>query len=149
MIGQQDPAGVTNGFTYQQYEMFRDHGRRARPRRVLAGRAWMSASTASVEPTTDGQLVTGDYFPLLGVRPALGPAASTRATTASPMGHPVAVLSHGYWQRRFGGDPAVVGRSISLSGMPFTIVGVTPAEFFGAEVGTSPSLFLPVMMQPA
>ena len=65
------------------------------------------------------------------------------------MGHPVAVLSHAYWQRRFGADPAVLGRTITLGGMPFTIVGVTPAEFFGAEVGTSPSLYLPVMMQPA
>ena len=65
------------------------------------------------------------------------------------MGHQVAVLSHTYWQRRFAGEPTVIGRAITLGGLPFTVVGVTPAEFFGAEVGTSPSLYLPVMMQPA
>ena len=58
------------------------------------------------------------------------------------------MLSDGYWQRRFARDPAVIGRTIRLSATPFTIVGVTPPEFFGVEVGTAPDLFLPIMMQP-
>ena len=58
------------------------------------------------------------------------------------------MLSHGYWERRFARDPAVIGRTIRLSAMPFTIVGVAPAEFFGVEQGSAPDLFLPLMMQP-
>ena len=100
------------------------------------------------EPTADGQLVSGGYFPLLGVAPAAGRALGP-GDDRVPLGHPVAMISHGYWKRRFGLDPAVVGRAISLSGVSFTIVGVTPPEFFGVEVGTSPDLFVPVMMQPA
>ena len=65
-----------------------------------------------------------------------------------PMGHPVVVLSHQYWMRRFDGDPSVLGKPIVLSGVPFTVVGVAPREFFGTEVGAAPSLFAPVMMQP-
>ena len=101
-----------------------------------------------VEPTTNAHLVTGEYFPLLRLRPALG-RLFDESDDRVPMGHPVAVLSHAYWQRRFGSDPAVVGRTITLGRLPFTVVGVTPSEFFGAEVGMSPSLYLPVMMQPA
>jgi predicted permease len=66
-----------------------------------------------------------------------------------PNGHPVAMIGYGYWKRRFGLSGAVVGQKISLSGTPFTIIGVTPPEFFGVEVGTVPDIFVPVMMQAA
>jgi predicted permease len=134
-------------FTYQQYELFRDHGQ-ALDLSAYGHARLDAAIDGSAEPTLDAQLVTGEYFPTLGVQPALGRLLD-ETDDRVPNGHPVAVLSHTYWQRRFGGDPAVIGRAIALGGMPFTIVGVTPREFFGAEVGTSPSLFLPVMMQPA
>ena len=67
----------------------------------------------------------------------------------NPNGHPVAVISHGYWKRRFGLEPSVVGRTIHLSGTPFTIIGVAPREFFGLEVGRAPDIWVPIMMQPA
>ncbi|HXW04187.1 MAG TPA: ABC transporter permease [Vicinamibacterales bacterium] len=135
------------GFTYQQYERFQQHA----PVLDYAAysRVRLNASIdGALEPTLDGQLVTGGYFPLLGLRPALGRLLGPDDDRV-PMGHPVAVLAHDYWMRRFGGDPAVVGRTISLSGTPFTIVGVAPAEFFGIDVGSAPQLFAPVMMQPA
>jgi putative ABC transport system permease protein len=66
----------------------------------------------------------------------------------APNGHPVAMISYGYWKRRFGLDPSVVGRDLAISGTRFTIIGVTPPEFFGVEVGSAPDIFLPVMMQP-
>ncbi len=84
---------------------------------------------------------------MLGVSPAIGRALGPDDDRV-PNGHPVAMLSHGYWERRFGRDPSVVGRTIRLSDMPFTIIGVTPAEFFGVEIGTAPDVFLPLMMQP-
>jgi len=146
-IEQQGQSGITNGFTYQQYELFRDRGQ------ALDLAAYSLAELdagidGQAEPPLDAQLVTGEYFPLLGLRPALGRLLD-EGDDRVPMGHPVAVLSHTYWQRRFAGAPTVLGRTITLGGLPFTVVGVTPAEFFGAEVGSSPSLYLPVMMQPA
>src|SRR4029079_15860871 len=57
-------------------------------------------------------------------------------------------ISYGYWKRRFGLSPSVIGRDIAISGTRFTVIGVTPPEFFGVEVGASPDLFVPVLMQP-
>jgi predicted permease len=140
-------TGSTGWFTYQQYETFRDHGQALDL--AAYGITRLDATIdGNVEPTLDAQLVTGEYFPILGLRPAAG-RLFDETDDRAPLGHAVAVLSYPYWQRRFGGDPTAIGRAIAIGGRPFTVVGVTPAEFFGAEVGTSPSLYLPVMMQPA
>lgn len=64
-----------------------------------------------------------------------------------PGGHPLVVLSHGYWQRRFGGDPLIVGQTIRVNTHPMTIIGVTPAGFHGIELGTSPDIRVPIVMQ--
>ena len=146
-IGQQSQTGTTSGFTYQQYELFRDHGQALDLAAYSLARLDASID-GHAEPTLDAQLVTGEYFSILGLRPGLGRLLD-EGDDRVPMGHQVAVLSHTYWQRRFAGEPTVIGRAITLGGLPFTVVGVTPAEFFGVEVGTSPSLYLPMMMQPA
>ena len=99
------------------------------------------------EPTAEGQLVSGTYFSLLGVGAIVGRTIGPE-DDAAPNAHPVAVIGYQYWRRRFGLDPAAVGRTISLSGRPFTIVGVTPPEFFGLEVGRAADVFVPIMMQP-
>src|SRR5215475_3676429 len=100
-----------------------------------------------VEPAALGHLVSGNYFSVLGVNPILGRLIGADDDRA-PGAHPVAVISHGYWRRQFGSDPAILGKTISLAGMPFTIIGVTPPEFFGVVVGDSPEIFAPVMMAP-
>ena len=147
-IGRQPQKGpVTHGFTYQQYEIFRDRGQ-ALDLAAYSHRRLDATIDGRVEPTLDVHLVTGEYFPILGLRPAIG-RLFDESDDRVPVGHPVAVLSHTYWQRRFGGETGVLGRSITVGSLPFTIVGVTPPEFFGVEVGVSPSLYLPVMMQPA
>ena len=146
-IGQQGQGGTSHWFTYQQYELFRDRGQALDLAAYSVSRLDASID-GHAEPTLDAQLVSGEYFPMLGLQPALGRLLAAE-DDRGPMGHPVAVLSHTYWQRRFGGEPAVIGRAITLGGLPFTVVGVAPAGFFGAEVGVSPSLYLPVMMQPA
>src|SRR5436853_62455 len=64
------------------------------------------------------------------------------------IGANTAIFSLGYWKRRFGLAASVLGRSISISGTPFTIIGATPPEFFGVEVGAAPDIFVPIMMQP-
>jgi predicted permease len=91
------------------------------------------------------QRVTGNFFAVLGVNTLLG-RTITEADDKVPGAHPVVVISYRYWQRRFASDPAIVGKSISLSGHTFTIIGVTPPEFFGAAVGEAPDLWAPMMM---
>jgi predicted permease len=101
----------------------------------------------SIEPTAEGQLVSGAFFPTLGVRAVLGRTIGPE-DDERPAGHPVAVLSYDYWKRRFARDPAVIGRTMALSGQPFTVIGVAPPEFYGLEVGRAADIFVPVMMQP-
>jgi putative ABC transport system permease protein len=81
------------------------------------------------EPAITRQLVSGSYYQVLGVGAALG-RTIVLEDDREPGEHPVCVISHGYWQRRFGRDPGVVGKTIHLGGYPFTIIGVTPPEFF-------------------
>ncbi|HEU0178019.1 MAG TPA: ABC transporter permease [Blastocatellia bacterium] len=94
-----------------------------------------------------GQLVSGNFFSVLGVQPLLG-RVFTDDDNKSPGAHPVTILSHSFWQRRFAGNPNVVGETVRLNGYPFTIVGVAPHGFFGVEVGAAPDLWAPMMMQP-
>jgi predicted permease len=94
-----------------------------------------------------GYLVTGNYFDMLGVRPLLGRYFHAQEDTV-PGQAPLAVLSYGTWQSRFGADPAIAGKIVHINKMAYTIVGVAPREFFGTEVVFSPDLWVPMMMQP-
>src|SRR5262245_18244283 len=100
----------------------------------------------STEPAVAGQLVSGNYYAVLGVNAALGRTIASDDDRA-PGESPVCVISHNYWRRRFAGDPAVVGKTIHIGGSPFVIIGVTPPEFFGLEVGSSLDISVPLMMQ--
>src|SRR4051812_25248526 len=93
-----------------------------------------------------GELVSGNYFDVLGVRAHIG-RTLTSDDDKVPGGHPVAVLSHAFWMRRFAADPSVINRTISLNGLPMTIVGVAPAGFFGIVVGERADVMVPVMMK--
>jgi predicted permease len=90
-------------------------------------------------------LVSGEYFQVLGVNAVLG-RTLTAADNQTLGAHPVAALSYSFWQRRFAGDPAVIGKVVSLKKQPFIIIGVTAPEFFGAEVGRAPDIWAPLMM---
>ena len=96
-----------------------------------------------------GELVTGNYFDVLGVPMALGRAFGPEED-AEPGAHPVVVLSHRLWERRFAADPSVVGRSVTLNGESFTIVGVAPREFRGVYAPFfGPDLWMPMAMVSA
>jgi predicted permease len=93
-----------------------------------------------------GYLVTGNYFDVLGIKPAIGRLISP-SDDRTPGGHPVAVISYGTWQKRFGGDPSVVGRVVKFNSMDFTVLVVTPRGFFGTELYYTPEVFFPMMEQ--
>lgn len=91
-----------------------------------------------------GQLVTGNYFGVLGVRPSLGRLIQPM-DDVTPGEHTVAVLSHELWLGRYGGDPSVVGSTIAVGATPYEVIGVAPAGFVGVEnLGSPPAIFVPV-----
>lgn len=90
-------------------------------------------------------LVSGSYFPMLGVRPHLGRMLEEGDDT-SQGNHPVAVISQSFWQRAFDSDPDILGRKVKLGSAFFNIVGVAPNEFFGTKVGESPDIWVPTSM---
>lgn len=92
-----------------------------------------------------GYLISGNYFEVLGVKAAAGRLLSAQDARVRG-GHPVVVISHGCWQKRFGGDPAAVGKTMKVNGLAYTVVGVAPPEFFGTERFFEPEIYLPDRM---
>ena len=132
-----EPRG--NGFwSWSSYEYYRDHNH------VFSGLIAASAPSRftvrgeGLEPeSVSGQSVAANFFSVLGVKPAIGRLISSDDSAG------VAVVSWSYWKNRFNLNPAILGRSIIVQDLPVTIVGVTPPEFFGLEVGSRTDLWLP------
>jgi macrolide transport system ATP-binding/permease protein len=119
---------------------------------VLAGLASyriapISLSNNGVNLRLWGYLATGNYFEMLGVQPALG-RFFTPADDKAVGAHPVAVIAHDCWQRRFGGDPNVAGKQVLVNGHSFTIIGVAAPGFYGTEIGYKTEMWFPMMMLP-
>lgn len=92
------------------------------------------------------QMVSGSYFPMLGVEPFMG-RAFTDEDDKTKDANPIAMVSYGWWKRGLAGDPAALGKKITIGSTLFTIVGVAPPEFFGTKVGESPDIWVPLSMQ--
>ena len=92
------------------------------------------------------ELVSGTYFSTLGLNPYLG-RVLTPEDDRVPDGHPYVVLNYAYWISRFSGDPAVLGKTLTLNNYPYTVVGVLQPGFDGVELGRAPKLFVPIMME--
>ena len=93
-----------------------------------------------------GELVSGNFFEVLGVRPHIG-RLFTASDDVTPGAHPVVVLSHGYWMRQFSGNPNIVGTTVRITGVPMTIIGVSPPGFEGLDPGQTVDLRFPLTMQ--
>jgi predicted permease len=132
-------------FSYPSYKDFRDRTE------VFAGLigyrfAPLSLSHDGINERLWGYMVTGNYFDVLGLKPALGRLISWDDDRLRGA-HPVTVLSHQCWQQRFGGNPAVIGKEVIVNGRNFTVIGVAPPGFNGTEVIAAPELWFPMMMQ--
>jgi hypothetical protein len=123
-----------------------------RQQQVFSGMAaWMNTSfnltpTGEARPV-EGLFVSGDFFGTLGVQPILGRLIQ-RHDDRRGCGAPGAVVSYGYWQQELGGDTSAVGRKINLNGHPFPVIGVTPASFFGMDVGHQFEIAVPLCSEP-
>src|SRR5215813_4416090 len=129
---------------YPKFEMLRDQNRSFD---LVAAFYNNSATiTGDEEPErVNFEFVSASYFPLLGLSPVIGRTFSAEEDR-TPGAHPVAVIGNGLWRRRFGADPQVVGKTLTISGKPYTIIGVLPAEFRG-QTGNA-EMWLPIMMWP-
>jgi macrolide transport system ATP-binding/permease protein len=134
-----------DNFSYPDYLEYRDRNQSLSGLAAHCG-ASLSLSYGGAERLR-GDLVTGNYFAVLGVRPALG-RLFTSEDDSLPSPHAVAVLSYGLWQRKFAADPRAIGTGIALNGYPYTIVGVAAESFRGAQTGDSVDVWVPLSTQP-
>jgi predicted permease len=133
-----------NRISYPMYQDFRDRNQ-VFSNMFCFRELSLSVSYGGRTERISGELVSGNYFPVLGVGAALG-RVFTAEDDKVQKGHPLAVISFGYWQRRFAGDPGVIGRKIVVNGFPVTIVGVSQAGYSGTDPAYAPELRLPMMM---
>jgi predicted permease len=92
------------------------------------------------------ELVSGNYFNVLGVAPAFG-RVFTPDDDKQKLGHPVVVLSYDFWRARFGADPGILNRTVYVNNAPYTVIGVAQPGFSGVEIGEASQMFIPVQMQ--
>src|SRR5215813_7726876 len=142
-IGGERGTGI--GFSYPLYEMFRDRNQSFNG--VIAGsavlRGRLIVNESGAVETAQQQRVSGNFFSTLGVGAVAG-RTFTEADDDPASAQPAAVISHEFWKRRFGLDPGVVGRKVTINDTPLVIIGVTPPGFSGFEVGARPDLWWPI-----
>ena len=137
--------GTRDSFSHTDYEWLRDHAGGFAG--LAASAVWtLNLDEGDHKERVTGELVSGNYFALLGVEPAAGRVI---ASEDEQQGRLVAVLSYGYWQRAFGRRDDVIGRELRLETISLTVVGVAPRTFEGEYVGTVPDFWLPLSVQPA
>jgi predicted permease len=143
-----EQTGLVNrtSFAYQTYQRLREQ--QGPMSDIFAfGNVNLNLTADGQADVANGQAVTGNYYAALGVQPAVGRLLTDEDD--KPGAAPVAVLSHRYWQKRFGGDASVVGKQINLNNVPFTVAGVSAKGFDGAGgVGTSQDVTIPVNLEP-
>lgn len=141
---------TTTSLPYPVFEHFRDQTRTLEEVFAFFG-LFGGLSVGGVGMDAElvaAQLVSGGYYSALGVGTVLGRAIGPADDMAGA--DPVAVISYGYWQRRFGGDPGAVGDTLRLNGQTFTLIGVTPPGFDGTgQVGIAPEITIPLTLYPS
>ena len=133
--------------SYSRYAYLRDRSRTMEAI-VAWGRLTCTLAAGSGGTSVQGNLVTANYFDVLGVRPALGRFFDPREA-ATPGGAPVVVVSDAFWRGTLGGDPSAIGRPLTVNGHPFTLIGVAPPAFRGLYTGMLVDAWMPITMQPA
>jgi predicted permease len=151
MLYQRGPHNGSNmGARMHSYPIYQDYQKRAEPLAEVICRRLIAASI-SVDNRTErveAEMVSGNYFTMLGVQPALGRVFSSQSDDQVYRGHPVVVLSYDYWTSRFANDPSVIGKKILLNDYPMEVVGVSARGFSGLDPAESPQIRVPIQMKP-
>ncbi len=138
-----EPRG--NGFfTWPSYEHYRDHNHVFSALIAASPPSRFTIRGEGLEPeTVNGEYVAGNFFPVLGLKPALGRLIGPQDDPMSADGSAPAVVSWSYWKTRFNFDPGIVGKRIIVQDLPVTVAGVAPREVFGLLVGSKTDIWLP------
>lgn len=154
LLGTGEWSGISDGFAVTELYSYPFYRQLQSKNEVFSHTAAMFSMMNHVHGFVDGstdselmdvQLVSGTYFDTLGVRAQVGRVLNDGDDT-NEGDHPVTVISDGFWKRRMGADPGVVGHRLKLGGTVFTIVGVAAKEFFGTTVGQAPDAWAPLSM---
>ena len=141
-----------NIFSWQAYQHMRDHSRVFSNLIAASNTSYNSifhVRGEGLEPErVDGEYVVGNFFAVLGVKPAIGRLIGPEDDHMGAAASPVAVVSWLYWKSRFNFDPRILGKRIFIEDTPVTIVGVTPREYFGLQIGFRKDVWLPLAMEP-
>jgi predicted permease len=142
--------GSNMGQRMHSYPLYKDLQQKAEPLSEVLCRRLVPASVSVGDETerVQAEMVSGNYFTMLGVKPAVGRVFDSKDDDQIYDGHPVVVLSYGYWVSRFARDPHVVGMKIRVNDYPMTIVGVSAEGFAGLDPTQSPQIRVPVLMKP-
>jgi len=142
--------GSNMGTRMHSYPIYQDYQSKADPFSEVLCRRLISTSLSVDNQTerVDAEMVSGNYFSMRGVKAAVGRVFSSEEDDRVYQGHPVVVLSHGYWSSRFARDRNVVGKKILVNNYPMTIVGVSAAGFAGLDPAQSPHIRIPILMKP-
>ena len=138
--------GGDSSFSYPMYQDLRD--RNSVFSGVIArGGTQMNVSYGDQTERVRGELVSGNFYEVLGVRPWIG-RLFTAEDDRTPRAHPVAVLSYTFWESRFNKDANLIGKTILVNEQPVTVLGVTPPGFYGVDLSNNPDVRVPLMMTP-
>ncbi|HET8547185.1 MAG TPA: ABC transporter permease, partial [Bryobacteraceae bacterium] len=142
--------GSNMGARMHSYPIYRDYQTKAAPFSEVICRREVQTSVSVDNQTerVDAELVSGNFFTMLGVKAAVGRVFNSGEDDRQYSGHPVVVLSHDYWTRRFAGDSRVVGKTIRVNNYPMTIAGVSAAGFTGLDPARTPQIRVPILMKP-
>src|SRR5678815_5448377 len=150
MLYQQGAHNGSNmGPRMHSYPIYQDYQQKATPLSQVIARRLVAVSFAVDNHTerVDAEMVSGNYFAMLGVGSAVGRVFNSKEDDQVYGGHPVVVLSYDYWVSRFARDPDVVGRKVLVNSYPMTIVGVSAAGFTGLDPSQSPQIRVPILMK--
>jgi predicted permease len=137
---------LDSSFSYPMYQDLRD--RNSVFSGVIArGGTQMNVTYGDQTERVRGELVSGNFYEVLGVRPWAG-RLFTQEDDRTPVAHPVAVLSYRFWESRFNKDPNLIGKTILINEHPMTVLGVTPPGFYGVDLTNNPDVRVPLMMTP-
>ena len=141
--------GSNMGDRMHSYPVYQDFQQKAEPFSEVLCRRLVSTSIAVDGQTerVETEMVSGNYFSMLGVKPAAGRVFSSEEDDRVYSGHPVVVLSYDYWVSRFARDSAVVGKKILVNNYPMTIAGVSAAGFAGLDPAYQPQIRVPILMK--
>jgi predicted permease len=137
---------VDSSFSYPMYQDLRDRNS-AFSGVIARGGTQMNVSYGDQTERVRGELVSGNFFEVLGIRPWAG-RLFTQDDDRTPGAHPVAVLSYKFWESRFNKDPNLIGKTILVNEYPVTVLGVTPPGFYGVDLSNNPDVRVPLMMTP-